>query len=128
MILNYHYNHQLNITSNDKIYVYQFKEGNGFIENQATFSQKRAIWKLINNMVPTEKIEKDETLVSLGGYFSFYFIKDDIKTVFSLEKLNSGKLYVIVNKVYKEGNILESFYFLSDANLANRIKNIIFIN
>lgn len=124
--ITYPYNNQLNISMYDKVYVYKFKEGTGFIENKASHSQKKAIWNLIEKMNPSEKIKRDG-YTPAGGFYAFYFKKNNIKTVFSLEKLDDNKLYITVSKFDKESKYINSYFYMSKMDIAEKIKNVIIL-
>ena len=121
-LFNYNSNNQLNINTFNKVKMYKFKEGIGFIEYKAKYSQKTAIWNLINNMSPSKNITLRK---KAGGYDSFYFINNNIKTIFYLTDIQNDRLFITVLKYDKEGNLLNKFYFLSSTSLAKKINDII---
>lgn len=123
--INYKYIKQLNLDTSTELNIYKFKEGTGFIDNKASNSQKKAIWNLINNMVLIEKITLNDGNQTFGVHPSFYFKKDNIKTVFYLRKLSNEKLYIIVDEYDNVGNIANTFYYTSNIQFAEKIKNVI---
>lgn len=123
--LYYRHNEQLNINIFHELKVYKFEEGNGFIGYKASNSQKKAIWSLIDNMAPCEKIN---ITPSFGGFASFYFINDNVKTVFYLREIANDKLYVVVDKYDKTDNISNVFYYTSIIQYAENIKDVIVLD
>ena len=107
--------------------MYRFEEGSGFIEIKADRSQKKAIWKLIDNMQLCDKIiYEDAFSLKIGGYFAFYFFDNREKIVFGLADLGDDNLYITVTRFDENGGIINDYYFKSQTHLAHNIKDVIF--
>lgn len=127
LLRNIKYNNELDIGPFDKLSMYQFEEGIGFIDKEGNSSQKEAVIKLIRDLKPCEKVEQDDEYTKVGGYFAFCFKKDSIRTNFVLKELTENVLSVAVSKINTEGKVINQSYFTSSVDLAEKIENVIII-
>ncbi len=128
-VSSYKSNKQLDLDIFDELSMYKFEVGKGFAEYKANAYQTWRVWNLIDHMSPgTGPIDNtDNGYAKCGGYYAFYFLKDNIKTIFTLIDLGNDELHVAVYTYDKDGSLLNKLYFMSSTKKAKKIPGVIIL-
>lgn len=123
--MNFKFNKQLGISSFNELYIYRFEVGKGWQEDKASYEQKKAVWSLLDSMLPSmPKTKPKNEYALLGGYKSFYFKNKNSKTEFILDDYGNDELFITVYNLTQDGIGQDVKYFTSSTHIAEKILNV----
>lgn len=123
--MNFKFNKQLGVSSFNKLYIYRFEVGKGWQEDKASYEQKKAVWSLLDSMVPSmPKTKPKSELITLGGYKSFYFKNKNLRIEFILDAYGNDELFITAYNLAKDGIGRDVKYFTSSTHIAEKILNV----